>query len=152
LDAIHRLGRRHSRTVGFLPRGAFVDYLWRRGVLIAIDDDVVGYVMFATSRERVRIAQLVVSRDARGSGLARDLINAVARDRWHCYSMGLLCRQDFAAASLWPRLGFDAISTRRGRAGILVRWWRRLGGAGVSEHDAPGVIAPVVWSGRSEPC
>jgi GNAT superfamily N-acetyltransferase len=145
LEAIHRLGKRDSRTVGFLPRGAFVDYIWRGNAIVAIDRDVVGYVLFATTkRDRVRIAQLVVARATRGQGIARLLIDAVMRDRWHCYAVGLSCRQDFDAATLWLRLGFDAIATRRGRAGVLVRWWRRLGGAGVCASDTP-----IIWSGES---
>lgn len=138
LDAIHRLGRRASRTVGFLPRGAYEDYLWRRGLLVAIDVDVVGYVMFGTTkRDRVRIAQLVVARDQRGAGVARLLVEAMLIDRWHCYGVALRCRADFSATTLWPHMGFEAIERRRGRAGELIRWWRRLGAIGVFEADAP---------------
>jgi GNAT superfamily N-acetyltransferase len=135
LDFVYRLGRRASRTVGFLPAGAYVDYFWRRGVLVAIDGDILGYVMFATSRERVRVAQLVVARDAQRQGIARLLMESLVRDRWHYYGMMLRCRADFPAATLWPRLGFAAISSRRGRAGEVVQWWRRLGGAGVFAMD-----------------
>lgn len=135
-DEVKRLGRAASRTVGFLPAGAFEDYLWRRGILVALDgQNVVGYVLHATSRERVRIAHLVVDSRRRGEGIARSLLDSLRQDRRACYAMTLNCREDFPVTAMWPRMGFEPIARKHGRAGIIVRWWMRLDSPGVFTGD-----------------
>ncbi len=137
VEAVQQLGKQASRTVGFLPAGGYRDYLSRRGIIVAIADEVVGFVLFATSRERVRIAQLVVGSAARGKGIARRLIERLGHERTHCYCMVLRCREDFKATTLWPNLGFRMIGSQPGRAGMLLCWWKRLGARGLFSGDVP---------------
>lgn len=72
LDSVDALMKTNSSTLGFLPRAALEQYFTKEGVLgiTCGKDELAGYLLFAINSERVRIAQLCVSDEFRGKGLA----------------------------------------------------------------------------------
>ena len=128
LDAVDELMKRNSGTLGFLPRAALGDYLSRKGVLGAKTKNglLVGYLMYAANRYRFRIAQLCVSEDRRGKGVARDLLETLKVSATTQKVITLRCRNDFPAHRMWPKLGFVPISESPGRSkeGHPLTFWR----------------------------
>ena len=106
LDAVDELMKRNVGTLGFLPRAALEDYLTREGVLGAKTQDgrLVGYLMYAANRDRFRIAQLCVSEEGRGKGVARNLLEALKVSASTQKVITLRCRNDFPAHRMWPKL------------------------------------------------
>lgn len=131
--AVKQLGRKHSKTLGFFPDGAFDDYAARGMLLVAENDlgDLAGYCVFRASKGRAMIAHLCVAEDFQGNGIARLLFEGVkerARER-ELAGVGLHCRRDYPAYNMWPKLGFAPRKTKRGRGmdGVdLTFWWFNL--------------------------
>ena len=128
LDAVDELMKRNVGTLGFLPRAALEDYLNREGVLGAKTQDgrLVGYLMYAANRDRFRIAQLCVSEEGRGKGVARNLLEALKVSASTQKVITLRCRNDFPAHRMWSKLGFVPISESPGRSkeGHPLTFWR----------------------------
>ena len=128
LDAVDKLMKSHSGTIGFLPWDALDDYLLKECVLGATDPDdrLVGYLLYAAYPDRFRIRQLCVAEDFRGQGIAKSLLDALKSYATTQKSIRLECRNDFPAHSIWPRLGFVSIGERPGRSrqGHLLTAWR----------------------------
>ena len=128
LDAVDELMKRYGSTLGFLPRAALKDYLQKEGVLGAKAQDgrLVGYLMYAANRDRIRITQLCVSEALRGRGVARQLLEALKASAGTQKVITLRCRNDFLAHGMWPILGFVPIGESPGRSkeGHLLTLWR----------------------------
>jgi len=126
-DAALKLWRAESATLGFMPEGGFDDAA-QAGCLLAAEapnGSFAGYVMFRRTAQRMAaIVHLCVDPTRRGGGTARDLFEAVKARCFDCYEIRLRCRRDFAASTLWPKLGFVAVADEpgRGREGTLTTW------------------------------
>jgi ribosomal protein S18 acetylase RimI-like enzyme/predicted nucleic acid-binding protein len=123
--------RENSETLGFLPRGAFVEYARRGQILGALTPtgEVVGYLLYRLTQRGSMIplaviVHLCVENRYRGEGIAESLVNSLAQAlRDKCMRIELKCRRDFKANDLWPNLGFHAIGETEGRVGKpLVKW------------------------------
>ena len=129
LDSVDALMKTNSSTLGFLPRAALEQYLTKEGVLgiTCSKDNLVGYLLFAINSERVRIAQLCVSDEFRGKGLAKILIDTLVDLTTTQTEITLHCRRDYPAHHMWPKFGFKPIRERPGRAqkGSVLTYWRR---------------------------
>ena len=127
IEAVDRLMKRNSATLGFLPRAALNDYLSRGNVLGAWDDrkQLVGYLLYGASQGSFRIAHLCVSERSRGQGVARTLLEALKEQVTTQKTITLHCRRDFPANNLWPKLGFIPLGERpgRSRAGTPLTYW-----------------------------
>jgi ribosomal protein S18 acetylase RimI-like enzyme/predicted nucleic acid-binding protein len=133
LSDVFALYRTHSRTLGFLPEGAFDEYAAEGHVLDArIDGALAGYVAYRVARSTVVIVHLCVSRDHRKRGVAHALIGALLEAEADVATMRLSCRHDYQEANrLWPRLGFNFRGERAGRGADSSRlfcWERRTDG------------------------
>ena len=128
LDAVDELMKSHSGTIGFLPREVLHDHLRKGSVLGTrdLDGNLVGYLLYAAYTDRFRIAQLCVTEDFRGSGIARSLLDVLKSYATTQKVIRLKCRNDFPANSIWPKLGFVPIDEKPGRSreGHLVTSWR----------------------------
>jgi GNAT superfamily N-acetyltransferase len=128
LSGVKGLWRANSANLGFFPDGAFDDHARRRRILAAIDENgsVTAYLLFRTSHRKISIVHLCVHPDLRRGGVARELVKRVSSQNKEFLGIGLRCRRDFSANTLWPKLGFTAISELAGR-GIgnmeLTYWW-----------------------------
>ena len=132
VDAVDRLMKANSATLGFLPREALRDYLGKGWVLGAKrgDGSLMAYILFANRRTRdVRVAHLCVDREFRGRGLASQLMERLATESRSrgLLSLELHCRRDFDANAAWERLGFIPWGEKPGRAssGKTLTLWRR---------------------------
>ena len=131
LDAVDGLMILNSNTLGFLPRQALRDYFNSEGVLGAKSSkgQLVGYLLYASQFSRIRIAQLCVSSEFQGRGIARKLIESLVNSTTTQTEITLRCRRDYPAHNMWPKLRFVPIGEISGRAksgSVLTCWCRPL--------------------------
>ena len=128
VNAVDKLMKRNSGTLGFLPLAALEDHLQKGWVLGAKgrDGQLIGYLMYAVNRDRYRIAHLCVSEASRGQGVAKKLLEALRSLVTTQKIMTLRCRNDFSVNGMWLKLGFVPISENPGRSkeGHLLTLWR----------------------------
>ena len=129
LTAVDRLMKRHSSTLGFLPRAVIEEHLNKEFVLGAKTPEgrLIGYLLYAAYYDRFRIVHLCVTQTSRGQGLARQFLDVLIDDATSQTIITLTCRNDFPAHNLWPKLGFVPFDERTGRSkeGHLLTLWRR---------------------------
>ena len=131
IDAVDRLRKANSETLGFLPREALRDYLEKGRGLGAKrgDGSLAAYILFANRRADVRVTHLCVGCALRGKGLARKLMERLATNSRNqgLLSLELHCRRDFQAHAMWQKLGFIPWGEKPGRAssGTTLTLWRR---------------------------
>ena len=133
LANVKQLGRKHRKTLGFFPDGAFDDHAARGMLLIAEDqsNELVGYCVYRSSKGRAMIVHLCVAQPFQGNGIARLLFEGVKRYARQCelVGVGLHCRRDYPATQMWPKLGFAPRNTKPGRGADgadLTFWWYDL--------------------------
>lgn len=128
LDAVLDLYRKHTKTLGFLPRGAFEEHTRKRQLLVASasDGSCMGYLLYRIARGKASVVHLCVSATYRGKGVGYALIEFLKKETRHLAGIGLYCRRDYEAHDKWPRYGFVAKNTKRGRGedqAELTYWW-----------------------------
>lgn len=125
------LGNEDKRTLGFLPHQAYEQACVNGTLIAAVENGhVLAYALYSLPRQVVRLTQLCVSREARGRGLARLLIETISQRHADRFGITLKCRNDFAASAMWPRLGFKRQGEIPGRSRKrlpLTIWWRDHG-------------------------
>lgn len=125
------LAKTARKTVGFLTDSAFAQRAQRGTLLAAVaNKELAGYILYDLPRDEIRIVQLVIAEECRGSGFARTLVDAVASDHAERRGILLTCRNDFPADRMWPRLDFVPVNERVGRSiegKTLTRWFRSFG-------------------------
>ena len=129
IDAVDRLMKQNSDTLGFLPL-AVLEYYADAGTIlgtITATGHLAAYLLYAGHRDRFRITHLCVSEQFRGQGLARRLIESLAAKATTQNTLTLHCRNDFPAHRMWPTLGFIPESEKPGRSrqGDPLTFWRR---------------------------
>src|SRR5579862_5571743 len=117
LAAIRELWRQNSATLGFFPQGAFEDYAAEGGIISATDTQrhLLGYLAFRRTRYQAVIVHLCVGAQTRNQGVARALFSAFQDSTADSRGARVTCRKDFAAAALWPKLGFLCVSEHPAR-------------------------------------
>lgn len=128
-DAVWTLYRAHADTLGFLPRGAFEE-IAAAGRLLAADADgaTVGYVAWHVTRAgEAGLVHLCVDENARGTGVATALMEALFSRTKDLTCIRLSCREDYDANKVWPRFGFVCRAERTGRGadGTRLLMWER---------------------------
>lgn len=134
LDELIALGDRNNNTLGFMPFAGFRAAAKENRIALATTPDgtLLGYCLFDLPRDVVRIVQVCVSDTARGTGLARSLIEAVSVRHSDRLGLVLKCRADWPADRMWPKLGFVPQTQVPGRSKEkhpLTVWWRSHGHA-----------------------
>lgn len=128
LEPVKLLGKKHSRTLGQMPLDAFDDYASQRHIIVASKDGAcLGYILYRQGKQKVSIAHFCVSEAARGQGVAHVMLDHLIKTTRHLRLRGIFlsCRVDYVATDTWPRLGFQAVSRRRGKSAKgteLVSW------------------------------
>ena len=131
-DQVLELGNANTKTLGLLPFSAIRDAAENGGVLGYINNEVlIGYVLFARliRSGRIRLTHLCVDAEHRGSGIARELVEAIAERNPNRTGIRLSCRKDYEAHHRWPSLGFQKWGEKPGRSKAghpLVVWWRPI--------------------------
>jgi predicted nucleic acid-binding protein len=132
MNAVIKMWRKHSDTLGFFPEGAFHDYAAKKQILLAHDasDNILGYLLYRISKHKVSITHLCISLVHRGNGLSRLFIDALRSETYGLRGIGLFCRRDFSVNSLWPKLEFIPVHEKKGRGKskeTLTYWWLDYG-------------------------
>jgi predicted nucleic acid-binding protein/GNAT superfamily N-acetyltransferase len=130
LSTVKSLWRRNSDTLGYLPGKVFDDAAAKGWLLGAVEDNrCAGYLLFGLSTSHVRITQLCVHEDFRGTGISSALFDALKRSVAGYSTIRLTCRRDFEHASnLWVDLGFIPFGEKPARTPgkTLVVWKNAL--------------------------
>lgn len=126
--ALHKANR---TTLGPMPDAAFRDRAKHRGLLLGLQDaELVGYMLYDIPRHNIiKIVHLCVDADARGSGLARALVDESIRLHPGRSIITAACRTDYGIDGFWRSLGMHAASERPGRAlngSTLTNWVKRI--------------------------
>lgn len=76
-EQVVALGNANSRTLGFFPKGAFVDAAVESRLLAALDanQNLAGYVLYRTSGQRAMVVHLCVEAAHRRRGITKVLVN-----------------------------------------------------------------------------
>jgi GNAT superfamily N-acetyltransferase/predicted nucleic acid-binding protein len=137
--AAQTLGDSHSQYLGSLPYAAWQEYAERGQILCAVgpadsegegEETLLGYAAFRLPRQELALAHLVVDPDHRGSGVARSLVDELARRHPDRRGIRARCRRDYASHAMWPKIGFVARGNRPGRSAeghLLTDWWYDFG-------------------------
>jgi GNAT superfamily N-acetyltransferase/predicted nucleic acid-binding protein len=136
LEQAQALGDSETRNLGLLTREAWREYARAGHILVALvsngdeTDALAGYAAYRTPRQEIALAHLMVAPTMRGQKIAAALVREVRRR--HPDRLGVLakCRRDWAAAGMWPKLGFTARGDRPGRSAQgypLTDWWLDFG-------------------------
>ena len=125
------LGNKHSKTLGFLPEGGFVEHAKKKWIIVAvIDEAVAGYLLFRLGKKNLKISitHLCVREGFRGQNIAFKLIDQL-KEKYQNFFTGitLSCRSDYTYASkLWERYGFikkNEVRSRSIEVNYLIKWW-----------------------------
>ena len=132
LDGVMSLGRQNAKTLGFFPKGAFLDYANRGHIRAYVHGkDIGGYLAFRIHHLTVVIVHLCVADGFRNRGIAKALVNDLCERSGEYAAVRANCRVDFLADAVWPRLGFVPRGEKPGRSirnrTILRVWVRDLG-------------------------
>lgn len=119
-DAVNELMKKHSRTLGFLPKEAILGYIDKGWVIGAKTESgkLAGYLLYSDRISYFRITHLCVSDEFQGQGLARKLVDDLKELAITQYHIKLNCRRDFRANDMWPKLGFVAIGEKPSRSKV----------------------------------
>lgn len=132
LPKLISLWRINSATLGYFPEGAFEDHLYRKQILVAINQqhDLLGYLLYRISDSKISVVHLCVASEHRGKGIAKSLMHTLVETDAHYKGVGLKCRRDFEASKLWPNLGlvpyYDLIGKSKDGK-VLTYWWMDFG-------------------------
>ena len=131
-DQVVELCDANRSTLGFFPRGAIHDAAADGRVLASVENlRVRGYALYRTRvrTNDVSLTHLCVAEEYRGLGIARKLVDHIAEQRSHSNGIRVLCRKDYSAHHMWPKLDFEPRGEKPGRGHDrlpLVIWWRQI--------------------------
>lgn len=149
LQEVVRLGDESRQTLGFLPHVVFGQAADSKTLIAAVQNgNVVGYVLYNLPRQHIKLTHLCVSKDLRGHGIARQLVEAISSRHADRFGISLKCRTDYSANSLWPHLGFTPQGQVPGRSKQrhpLSVWWRDHGHPNLfSAAEAIGLLRVAI--------
>ncbi len=129
------LGRKNSKTLGFLPEGAYKAHAIKGQLITAIntDDCIIGYLLYSVNRRQglVSIVHLCIELTYRKQGVASALkrdLEATTKAQYR--GIRVHCRRDYNLDIFWQELGFVALGEKSGRgkkAEPLTVWWYDYG-------------------------
>jgi ribosomal protein S18 acetylase RimI-like enzyme/predicted nucleic acid-binding protein len=130
LSKVIDLGDQNSKTLGILPRGAFLQHAKNKTIIAALDAGfLTGYILFRISQGKrlVSITHLCIHPSHRRKGVAKFLLEELVKKyRNNFRGISLMCRQDYEEASiLWRNFGFKSMNVKRSRSkdeNYLINW------------------------------
>lgn len=145
LKKIQELGRKNSKTLGFMPEGGFIDHADKGHILAAIslDQKCVGYLMYRIKQKtnKAHIIHLCTDENFRRKGVARQLVEQLIdkTQKQQLYGIVFDCRMDYNLSSMWSSFGFIAKSEKPGKSteGHLLTTWDL-------EHTIPPLIKELI--------
>lgn len=143
----------NKSTLGAFPKGAFEDAINQKQIIVAIAQGnlLAGYLVYRIAKNRAAIVHLTTSKQFKGKGAARALMEALKQETKYLSGIVAKCRRDYELSDMWSGFGFSVRQTRTGRGRdqvLLDCWWFDHGhadlfslAAGLNEESAP---VPVV--------
>ncbi len=144
------LGDANRATLGLLYSTVIHQAAAEQRVLAFIEDgDVRGYALF---RKRVRtsdisLTHLCVDQGHRGRGIARELVEGIVERNPNRAGIRVVCREDYDAHTLWPRLDFQRLGQKPGRGHDrlpLATWWLPIAARTLFDEPEPEDARMVV--------
>ncbi|SFK56602.1 MULTISPECIES: GNAT family N-acetyltransferase [Amycolatopsis] len=132
-QAVIDLGNRFIGRLGQLPYAAFEEAAEQSRLLIARDERagaLIGYALYRLPRNEVSLTHLCVEPDARGTGVARALVDEITRRHQDRLGVRAKCRDDYGLEQTWSSLGFKARARTTGRGrdrAPMTVWWKDHG-------------------------
>jgi len=122
LDAIKRIADANKDTLGFVLRPALAENIARQWVLVAEEGSrILGFCNFRHRRDgQTTIYEICVSKDERGCGIGRAMIEALVKECHSC--IRLKAMQGTAANGFYQHLGFELVGTEQGKKRALNVW------------------------------
>ena len=140
LQTVIALGDANKKTLGLLPRDAFVEYAIKRMILVAIDaeQNCIGYLLYrkAIRKHAIVIVHLCVNPSWRSKDVAKKLVNYLSQKTQDFYRIELKCRRDYGIDGMWSKLGFVPLNEKTGKSKdgkLLTVWWL--------EHNHPSIFS-----------
>ncbi|MEG4272740.1 MULTISPECIES: GNAT family N-acetyltransferase [unclassified Microcoleus] len=140
LQTVIALGDANKKTLGLLPRDAFVEYAIKRMILVAIDaeQNCIGYLLYrkAIRKHAIVIVHLCIDPSWRGKDVAKKLVNYLSQKTQDFYRLELKCRRDYGIDGMWYKLGFIPLNEKTGNSKdgkLLTVWWL--------EHNHPSIFS-----------
>lgn len=123
------LGDKNSSTLGFLPYQAFEKYAADNqlfGILEENSNDLMGYLLYRISFNRVTIVHCCINENHRKKNIALKLIDYLKNNTKQFEGIKLSCRNDYEIDKVWESFNFVPIKEKTGRSkkGLpLTIWW-----------------------------
>ena len=123
------LGDRNSATLGFLPYQAFEKYASDNqliGIFEEESDDLMGYLLFRISFNRVTIVHCCINEVHRKKNIALKLIDYLKNNTKQFEGIKLSCRNDYGIDKVWESFNFVPVKEKKGRSKLglpLTVWW-----------------------------
>lgn len=123
------LGDRNSATLGFLPYQAFEKYASDNqliGVFEENTDDLMGYLLYRISFNRVTIVHCCINENHRKKSIALHLVDYLKTNTKQFEGIKLSCRNDYGIDKVWESFNFVPIKEKKGRSKLglpLTIWW-----------------------------
>ncbi len=123
------LGDRNSKTLGFLPYVAFEKYAELNQLLGAFDeksDELLGYLLYRISYNRVTIVHLCINEKHRGKKTAKKLFEYLKKNTKQYEGIRLSCKKEYGIDGMWKNFNFVPMKEKAGRSkkgSTLTVWW-----------------------------
>ncbi|WP_172405838.1 PIN domain-containing protein [Clavibacter michiganensis] len=130
-DAVLAIHKANRARLGPMPDTGFRDRAKHGGLLVGvIDDAIAGYVLYDVPRSNlIKLVHVCVGNQARGTGLARVMVNTAITRHPRRTFITASCRTDYGIDGFWQSLGMYVASERAGRAltgSVLMNWVKRI--------------------------
>lgn len=81
LEEVIKLGKENSATLGFFPKGAFLEYAVKKSIIVVtVDNEFAGYLLFRISKNSVTIVHLCIKENFQGKKLTRKLVDYLKQE------------------------------------------------------------------------
>ncbi|OUL30207.1 GNAT family N-acetyltransferase [Nostoc sp. 106C] len=128
LEAVMALGRTNAKTLGFMPKGGFIDHAAKGHIFIALSPQskCIGYLMYRVTLQKAIVVHLCVDKEWRGKHIAKQLVKYLINITKHLYLIELSCRRDYKLNDMWAAFGFVARQNKAGNSkdGKLLTVWQ----------------------------
>ncbi|MDW8850123.1 hypothetical protein SD960_08480 [Flavobacterium sp. MMLR14_040] len=123
------LGDKNSATLGFLPKQVFEKYACDNqliGIFEEKSDDLMGYLLYRISFNRVTIVHCCINENHRKKNIAFKLVDYLKNNTKQFEGIKLSCRNDYGIDKVWESFNFVPVKEKKGRSKLglpLTVWW-----------------------------
>lgn len=127
-EQVIALGDANTKTLGFLPKVVFEEYAKLNQLVGVISDnnEILGYLLYRISNDKVTIVHLCIKTEMRGKGIAHLLVSFLKDSTKKYQGIRLSCRNDYRINRVWEKFNFIPMNEKPGRSKKklpLTVWW-----------------------------